>query len=392
MAKRHHTGDQLIAQVRRCQELILARSGVDEFYETIRLLLANHLWSLSNRRLPLDYATAQETLQHNADTVQRFTEGGVTLSAPEDVATECLRILAPARVSNAPYDVLHTLFEQMTSRSYKSDKGQYFTPSYVVDFCMSVLRPQKGELICDPACGSGAFLKSAYDALGPGQIDRQIFGFDISRRAAKAAALLSYLACDDKVSIEQLDSLTLADELFDTGEQTLDRYMSAKAEKFGGFDVIATNPPFAGDVSEASFLKNYEVASLCGSRVERDSVFLERCIDLLKPGGRLAIVLPDNKFSGTKFASLRKWLATKVRIVAVVSLHSYTFRPFTSQKASVLFATKAPGDNNGSIVFYRSDRAGKTSSGELVYVDDKIDHDLEEIARDMLETAEWKNL
>src|SRR5690606_4707309 len=121
---------------------------------------------------------------------------------------------------------------------------------------------------------------------------------------------------------------------------TVEDFMHDQLESFEGFDIIATNPPFAGDVSDASFAEYYETANLTRGRVERDVLFLERCKNLLRPGGRLAIVLPDNKFSASKFAKLREWLLQHMVVVAVVSLHSYSFRPFTSQKTSVLFAMR----------------------------------------------------
>lgn len=311
------------------------------------------------------------------------------MSSPPDVADECLSIIAPSKLSETSYDVLHTIFEQMTGRHYKSEKGQFFTPSHVVDFCVSVLRPKRGDLICDPACGSGAFLKNAYDYSGGAAGKRFIYGFDISRRAAKTASLLSYLACADSVRVSQADSLALeSSSLFGDRVSSIEDVLREDMSGFGGFDVIATNPPFAGDVSGADFSGYYETSRLGGAKIERDVLFLERCHQLLKPGGRLGIVLPDNKFSGARFSELREWLLDKFKVVAVVSLHSYTFRPYTSQKTCVLFAEKRCGERAGSdISFYRSDKAGKSSNGDPVYLDGELDHDLDMIAQDI--NKEW---
>jgi type I restriction enzyme M protein len=390
MSKRHSSGDHLISQVRRCQELIMARTGVDEFYETIRLLIAKNFWEKSSQRRPLTYNLAQDVLAANKDVVERFVEGDINLCSPAEVAEECLRILAPTKLIETSYEALHTVFEQMTGRQYKAEKGQYFTPPHVVDFCISVLRPRAGELICDPACGSGAFLKSAFDVMVTKPSRNKVFGFDISRRAAKTAGLLSYLACDDLIEIDQLDALAIeATSHLDSSGLTIEDVMRERIEGFEGFDVIATNPPFAGDVSDATFLDYYDTAKLGGVRTERDTLFLERCKNLLRPGGRLAIVLPDNKFSGSKFSALREWLLKNMSVVAVVSLHSYTFRPFTSQKTCVLFAVRdACGSIGKSIHLYRSDKAGKSSNGDPVLIENHLDHDLNEIAQDLM--MEWE--
>jgi len=367
----------------------MARTGVDEFYETIRLLLAKWFWEGSRENIMLSYSSAQNFLSENEKTVERFVEGEALLCAPPEVAEECLRILTPTKLQGASYEVLHTVFEQMTGRNYKSEKGQYFTPPHVVDFCISVLRPKKGELICDPACGSGAFLKSAFDKIDGEFVARDIYGFDISKRAAKTAALLSYMACRDLGVISQLDSLAIESKsLFDSDGLSIEEFLRLQRPGFEGFDIIATNPPFAGDVSDADFLSYYQTSRIGGTKIERDTLFLERCWNLLKPGGRMAMVLPDNKFSGAKFSSLREWMLSKMEIMAVVSLHSYTFRPFTSQKACVLFAEKTSNSSSYSIKFYRSDRPGKSSNGEPVFKNDKLDHDLDEIGIDLIK--EWK--
>jgi hypothetical protein len=99
-------------------------------------------------------------------------------------------------------------------------------------------------------------------------------------------------------------------------------------------------------------------------------------------------VLPDNKVSARKFDALRRWLLDRVRVVAVASLHAYTFKPHTSQKACVLFLTKARAAKPRPIAFYRSDRPGKTSTGAPVLRDGVVDHDLGEIAKDL--AKEWR--
>ncbi len=158
-----------------------------------------------------------------------------------------------------------------------------------------------------------------------------------------------------------------------------------------GFDVIATNPPFAGDVLEEHILEAYE-SSRGRQRIERDVLFLERCVDLLGPGGRLAIILPHNKFAISAWSYVREMLVKKARVLAVVGLGRNTFLPHTHQKASVLFATKRlPGEAmkpNERIFFAISEKDGKNSKGQLIPLpnvreDDiswaRVDHDLGQV-------------
>lgn len=361
----------------------MARTGIDEFYETLRLLLAKFFAEQSGYKKPLNCATAQALLAEHHALVKRFVEGKHQLSAPPDVVDVCLQTLQCTALHGTPYAILHAAFEQMTARHFKAEKGQYFTPSYVVDFCIAVLRLEQASWVCDPACGSGAFLHGAYQSMGQGNI----CGFDISLRAIKTAKLLSYLTCNDAVILQRLDAL-IPEHYACHHEKILsiENFMRTQCKAFTGFDVIVTNPPFAGTITDLCLLDDYKVASFKAFRAERDTLFLERCLTLLKPGGRLAMIMPDNKFSGAKFAGLRRWLLDQADILAVVSLHPYTFRPFTSQKACVLFLQKGrSADRQRPILFYKSNKAGKLSNGDLVMTAGKIDHDLDCIAKDLIE-------
>jgi type I restriction enzyme M protein len=162
-------------------------------------------------------------------------------------------------------------------------------------------------------------------------------------------------------------------------DPTLEDLMRAQDPKFRGFDVVLTNPPFAGDVG-SEYADAYELAR--GHRVERDVLFLERCVQLLRPQGRLAIVLPHNKVGAEQWAYLRAWLLERVAVVAVLGLGRNTFRPHTSQKACVVIGCKRPKPTrryrDEEILFFISERDGKDHRGRLAYALDgeTIDHDL----------------
>ena len=165
----------------------------------------------------------------------------------------------------------------------------------------------------------------------------------------------------------------------------------SRRRQHNGFDVILTNPPFAGEVRERHILDGYEV-SRGRVRAERDILFIERCIKLLRPGGRLGIVLPHNKFAGSRFRTVRKWLLRTARVLGVVGLGRHTFLPHTHQKASILFAQRRlKGEKkhqNERVLFAISERDGKDSKGRFRLrrndpadgrVWDIVDHDFEGI-------------
>jgi type I restriction enzyme M protein len=114
------------------------------------------------------------------------------------------------------------------------------------------------------------------------------------------------------------------------------------------FDVILANPPFAGEMKDRKMLVHYELARPALKRSgndkapkeERDVLFIERILKMLRPGGRAAIVLPQGKFNNSSLAFIREWILKKARLLAVVGLHPNTFKPHTGTKTSVLFVQK----------------------------------------------------
>lgn len=371
MAKRHRYGLDFVSRIRRMQEIIMANSGIDEFYEILRLILAKYFSEQAGLADLPDKGRCDKLLEQHGEEVAFILDGTISLQTPPAVFEEVRAVLGQASVSGQDFTALDQAFEVLTSRSYKSDKGQYFTPRHVIDMCVEALNPRPGELVCDPACGSAAFLKSAHTyALEEHGAPPSLFGFDYSHRACQVAKVVSLIGAKGEIRVEQVDSLKLpSSSLHDDEDLTIEQHMGPE---FAGFDVIITNPPFAGDVSAEYFAGSYDVARVSGKRLERDVLFIERCIRLLKVGGRMAIVLPDNKVSGKAFRDVRLWLAKNSDIKAVVSLHRYTFLPYTSQKAAVIFAVKQPtalSPYNSEVHFFRSDEAGKSSNGSPVLRD-----------------------
>ena len=393
MAKRHHIGIDFISRIRRSQELIMAHSGIDEFYEIIRLILSKYLAELNGNTALPEIDQCNTSLKKYAKNLDFILDGNLTIQTPPDIFSEIQKIFETVSISKQDFHALDQAFELLTSRSYKADKGQYFTPRHVIDMCVEALDPKPNELICDPASGSAAFLKSAYTYQKKtyGKTGDS-YGFDFSHRACQVARLVSFIGAESKIKIEQLDSLHLPNPKLANDIPTIEHAMG---KKFTGFDVIITNPPFAGDISSEAYCADYDIIKSCSRRIERDVLFIERCIRLLKPNGRMAIVLPDNKVSSKNFRDVRLWLGKNSEIRGVVSLHRYTFLPYTSQKAAVVFLVKRPSalsPYDSQVHFFRSDLPGKTSNGSPVIRDGgdpddppylSLDHDLTEIAKNL---------
>jgi type I restriction enzyme M protein len=112
---------------------------------------------------------------------------------------------------------------------------------------------------------------------------------------------------------------------------------------FFDFDVLMTNPPFAGTVKERDILRLYNLAERNGrwiNKIGRHILFLERSLQFIRPGGRMAIVLPQGLLNNTNAEYIRRFVIDEARILAVVGLHVNTFKPHTGTKTSVLFLRK----------------------------------------------------
>lgn len=395
MAKRHQISPGNWESIfGRLEELVLANSGEDEFEEIFKLIVAK---LYAERHPDGDVAfrvganAAETAASINALVVLAAARWPGILAAPEPslLADEHLEICVAEIESHSLLDtsieVLDGLFEHLVSRSAKGAKGQYFTPRQVIDCCVEIVAPGPTELVADPACGSGGFLVHTlmHVAVQNPSLDlteyarKQLWGFDFDSRVIQVAKALMLVAGDGHSNLFRLNSLLVPSS--DGGPQpaggrgesapTIEDMVRASSPDFRGYDVVLTNPPFAGEIKQEELLETYELRRR-GRRMDRDVLFLERCVGLLRPGGRLAIVLPHSKLGSPNWSYVREWLLREMQLVAVLGLARNTFLPHTHQKADVVFAIKRErpvqpaGDEQ--ILFLISEQAGKDSKGNVI--------------------------
>ncbi|MGH2639758.1 MAG: HsdM family class I SAM-dependent methyltransferase, partial [Rhabdochlamydiaceae bacterium] len=322
--------------------------------------------------------------------------------------TVCVEMLQHYSLLSANLEAIDAAFEYLVSRVAKGAKGQYFTPRYVIECCVQIMQPGSGEMVLDPACGSGGFLihaasyvKDSSPSLNLEEYCKaNLWGCEFDNRAIRVAKALMLISGYETTNLFRLNSLlNLAQHgsLFEneaTSQLTVEDVTNLYLPGFKGFDIILTNPPFAGEMKEPGVLEAYEL-SRGKQAIERDVLFLERCIQLLRPGGRLAIIMPVNKLGANSWTYLRTWLVQRVRIVSILSLGRNTFLPHTHQKADILFAIKRKQvishPTNEEILFLISEKDGKDSRGQLITrpgaqpdeaVWTRVNHDLGELVTD----------
>ena len=325
-------------------------------------------------------------------------------------------------------DVLGVAFELLVNKEMKGDMGQFFTPRQVVDMMVKMMNPSITETVLDPACGSGGFLiyslRSIYNYIDlewDNADDRAeqrkdyaqsyILGIDNDPRLVQVAKAYMIMENDGRSGVHFGDALDYDSWKLGLKEAIVGRDLAESDLLAGhlvdsrtdddGVDIILTNPPFAGAIKANSTLRQYSLSfddkNKLRKEVVRAKLFVERCIDMLRPGGRMGIVLPQGLFNNFSDEYVRNFIGEKCRILAVIGLHPYTFKPFTLAKTSVLFVQKWDEENaedDYEIFTAVSMKPGKTKLGRPQYQDDGVtlDCDMSEIADEFIKWAKVQSL
>lgn len=379
------------------EELVLADSGKDEFNEIFKLIFAK-IWdekeALENRkdkvvefRKAIDPEITFDRINNLFHKACDEWPGIFKVNEDIELAKRHLQVcvgpIEGVRLMGSNLRIMDDAFEYLLPTEAKKKKGQFFTPRHVVEMCVRMLNPTRKEYVMDPSCGSGGFLLHAMDWCYPAANNEQrelrkhkyaskyLWGIDFETRAAKTSRALMLIAGDGHTNIFGPDVSSLDPKTWyetASGQMLMMGLRQAKLtaakipedeplndddkawEYFDGlkFDVILANPPFAGEMKDRKMLVHYDLAKPALKRAgddkapkeERDVLFIERILKMLKPGGRAAIVLPQGKFNNSSLAFIREWILKKARLLAVVGLHPNTFKPHTGTKTSVLFVQK----------------------------------------------------
>ena len=330
-----------------------------------------------------------------------FPDGSVFDLSDSHLAV-CVSSLQDIKLFNSNLLVVDEAFEYLVNKSAKGEKGQYITPRHVIDMCVQMLNPKRGEYMIDTASGSCGFpVHTIFKLTGHlftndeiPEEDKQhvlnVFGIDFDEKTVRVARTLNLIAGDGETNVLHLNTLDFerwSDKTendpkwintYGKGFERLAKLRREKGQnKYFNFDLLMANPPFAGDIKESRILHQYDLGLKDGgkaqSAVGRDILFIERNLNFLKPGGRMAIVLPQGRFNNTTDKYIRDFIAEHGRILAVVGLHGNTFKPHTGTKTSVLFVQKwddtlCPKVEDYPIFFAVSEKGGKDTSGDYVYV------------------------
>jgi len=431
--------------------------------EILKELIEENVENINNYR-QLEFRSrgdahhTKEVINRLFDKAKKKWTGIFEQSEPLKITDEnhlqiCVGFLQNVKLFNSNLQVIDEAFEYLVNKSAKGEKGQYFTPRNVIDMAVYMINPKPDEYMIDTAAGSCGFtvhtlfnvwqkLQNQGKAnfhnfsnqnLTPEQKEyvEKVFGIDFDEKSVRVARTLNMIAGDGKTNVLHLNSLDYTrwnEKLKDRewmrkyGEgyyRLLDLAVDRDNPKEFNFDIVLANPPFAGDIKDHRLLSNYEVSYKENgkkvTKLSRDILFIERNLDMLKPGGRMAIVLPQGRFNNSSDERIRDYIMERARLIAIVGLDINTFKPHTGTKTSVLFVQKwnddpDKGPYNPKLEDYEifmavSEKSGKDNSGQEIYKTDENgerllddhghliqDHDLEIIAKEFEKWAKEQNL
>jgi len=272
-------------------------------------------------------------------------------------------------------DIKGLAYEELLRNTFdKNENQQFFTPHEVVEFMVQIAAPTDGEVVCDPACGTGGFLVEASRVVGD---HPHLIGAEVDERLARVAQMNLVMHGADQAKVRYLPgigSLAPLDQI-------------AWALPAGTMDVILTNPPFGSDLTDETSLSQFDTGRGRASR-RRSVLFTERCLDLLRPGGRMAIVLDESVLNLPSNADVRSMITRRAIVEAVVSLPDVAFMPYSTAKSSILLLRKKEFcERQGPIFMAEAGEVGRRPNGDPLYSDQRDEKGDRQLVNDLTPIA-----
>ncbi|HOU54950.1 MAG TPA: N-6 DNA methylase [Myxococcota bacterium] len=316
--------------------------------------------------------------------------------------------LSKYELTRIDVDAKGAAYQEIVGTNLRGDRGQYFTPRGAIKLVVEILDPKEHEKVLDPACGTGGFLvatlahmmdrfreeakisagdetseefQSLHDRLRE-YASKQVYGCDFDPFLIRASQMNMVMAGDGKGHLYNINSLEFPEGYLPGVEP------AKKDIPFGSIDVVMTNPPFGSGIpiTDENILRHFHLASIWErtedgsfretpkrqSSVAPEVLFIERCLDWLKPGGRMGIVLPDGILGNPAAEYIRWWILRHAWVLASVDLPVETFivEANVNILTSLLFLKKKPPE-----VIQREAMSGAADYPVFMAVAEKVGFD-----------------
>lgn len=211
------------------------------------------------------------------------------------------------------------------------DSGEFYTPRAVTQFMTEMVNPRLGEIVFDPACGTGGFLVNAIEYIR----QREVNSVEDRLTLQKTIRGCEYKPLPYELALTNLILHDIEVPNIEYGDSLGQEYSSIRDRD--RVDVILANPPFGGTVAngnEGNFPANFRTR-------ESADLFLVLIVNLLKTNGRAALVLPDGSLTGEGVKQrVRQKLLEDCDLHTIVRLPNSVFQPYATVATNLLFFEK----------------------------------------------------
>lgn len=334
----------------------------------------------------------------------QFCEQCDDFSLSNDDIRVVFNLLSNISLLNAPSHIIGDAFQAIIGPRIRGDKGQFFTPKELVECMVRIVKVKNQNIIIDPACGTGGFLTEVYTyAKAAHWIDEtsvQLVGVDKDRDMANMALATAEI-------ISHGNSIVLNRNSLETLSPKSDLHYL-----LGSADIVLTNPPFGTKIgiNDDSLLRLYEFGynwtysekektwyklNTLAKNQAPQVLFLELCVRLLKPGGTMAIVLPEGIFGNKSLGYIWAYLKKYGKVLAMIDCPRNTFQPSTDTKTNVLIYEKG-GLFSEEVVVAVAKHCGHDKRGRVTNsANEQLPNDFEMISKsyknDLTEDV-WKHV
>ena len=294
--------------------------------------------------------TAQAVRKRYAQFVELYpevftTEQDKVLRLGNETIAAIVDQLSGLRLIDIGVSTISTAFQVLRSEALKQGEGQYFTPQAVIEAGIRLMELKWEDIIIDPACGTSGFLvQSIFDIkrqkpnISDSELSRwaqtHIFGIEKDAIGVKLSKAIMQIAGDGSAHIARGDSVRVHKWQNDYPHLATGNFRKSR------FTVVVTNPPFGKNLkvsAEDSRLSELDIAKRGGENytyLEIGLIYLHRCHQLLKKGGRLGIVLPETYFFSPNYAFVFEWIKTRFRPIVVANIPMDAFQGFCRAKTN----------------------------------------------------------
>lgn len=290
---------------------------------------------------------------------------------------EAVKIINDLHIKEQNQDTQGDMYEYLLGELQTAGKnGQFRTPRHIIKMMVELAKPQYGDRILDPACGTAGFLVNAYEHILKENTSEKLlkkddegnyYNFKADKLNAKQKKILdeeSIYGFDIDQTLTRISLMNLMMHGITTPHIEQKNTLSKSYNEDNTYDLILANPPFKGSIDESEMSDNFVVRTK-----KTELLFLELMYNSLVTSGRCAVIVPDGVLFGNSKAhkEIRKLLLEKCRLDAVIKMPSGVFKPYAGVSTAVLFFTK--GEPTKQVWFYNMENDGFSLDDKRTKID-----------------------